>query len=161
MARRLSAPLTLYRIADTRYPLYSGRAAGQVGFRWNPRGMEVVYASTTYAGAMLEKLVHTGTGRLPVYQFLITISLPAGLRIEEVDRVGSLNTQPRWRRYAGSQRIGKQWFERGRTAVLLVPSVVYEGMNAIIDPVHADAARLTVSRPRQIRWDQRLFSENE
>ena len=48
--RRLSAPLTLYRIADRRYPLYSGHAAGQVGFRWNPREIEVVYASVTYAG---------------------------------------------------------------------------------------------------------------
>ena len=155
MARRLSAPLTLYRIADRRYPLFSGRAAGQMGFRWNPRGVEVVYASVTYAGAMLEKLVHTGTGRVPRYQVVVTISAPAGLRVEEVVPA----SHPQWRRYAVSQRIGRQWFERGQTAILLVPSVVYEGLNAIINPAHPDAARLAISRPRQVRWDERLFSE--
>lgn len=154
MARRLSAPLTLYRIADRRYPLFSGRAVGQVGFRWNPRGVEVVYASVTYAGAMLEKLVHTGTGRVPGYQVVVTIAVPAGLRVEEVEPA----SLPGWKRYAVSQRIGRQWFERGQTAILLVPSVVYEGQNAIINPAHPDAARLTISRPRQVRWDKRLFS---
>lgn len=155
MARRLSAPLTLYRIADRRYPLFSGRAAGQMGFRWNPRGVEVVYASVTYAGAMLEKLVHTGTGRVPGYQVVVTISVPAGLRVEEVDPA----SHPGWRRFAVSQRIGRQWFERGQTAILLVPSLVYEGQNAIINPAHPDAARLMVSRRQQVRWDKRLFSE--
>lgn len=155
MVRRLDAPLTLFRIADRRYPLFSGRAAGEVGFRWNPRGVEVVYASVTYAGAMLEKLVHTGTGRVPRYQVVVTISVPAGVRVEEVDPA----SHPGWRRFAVSQHIGREWFERGQTAILLVPSVVYEGLNAIINPAHPDAARLTVSRPRQVRWDKRLFSE--
>ena len=155
MARRLSAPLTLYRIADRRYPLFSGRAAGEAGFRWNPRGVEVVYASVTYAGAMLEKLVHTGTGRMPSYQVVMTISVPAGIRVKENDPASHSG----WQRYAVSQRIGKQWFERGQTAILLVPSIVYEGQNAIINPAHPDAARLKVSRPRQVRWDKRLFSE--
>ena len=152
--RRLSAPLTLYRIADRRYPLFSGHAAGQVGFRWNPRGIEVVYTSVTYAGAMLEKLVHTGTGRMPARQMVITISVPAGVRVEELDPA----LHPGWHRYAVSQRIGRRWVEQRRTAILLVPSVVYEGHNALINPAHPDAASLTVSRPRQIRWDKRLFS---
>lgn len=155
MARRLSVALRLYRIADRRYPLFSGRAAAQAGFRWNPKGAEVVYASVTYAGAMLEKLVHTGTGRVPASQAVVTISAPAGMRVEEVDPV----LHPGWRQYAASQDIGKQWLERRQTAILLVPSVVYEGQNAIINLAHPDAARLTVSRPRQVRWDKRLFSE--
>lgn len=149
-----SAPLTLYRIADRRYPLFSGDAAGQVGFRWNPRGIEVVYASVTYAGAMLEKLVHTGTGRTPTHQVLITISVPAGVRVEELDPA----LHPGWRRYAVSQRIGRRWVEQGQAAILLVPSIVYEGHNALINLAHPDAASLTVSGPRQVRWDKRLFS---
>ena len=153
--RRLSAPLTLYRIADRRYALFSGRAAGQAGFRWNPKGIEVVYASVTYAGAMLEKLVHTGTGRVPLHQALVTISVPTGMRVDEVDPA----LHPGWRRHAVSQRIGKRWFERGQTAILLVPSVVYEGQNAIINTFHPDCAKLTISRPRPLRWDRRLFSE--
>ena len=152
--RRLSAPLTLYRIADRRYPLFSGHAAGQVGFRWNPRGIEVVYASVTYAGAMLEKLVHTGTGRMPTHQGVITISVPAGVRVEELDPA----LHPGWRRYAVSQRIGRRWVEQGQAAILLVPSIVYEGHSALINPAHPDAARLSVSSPRQVRWDKRLFS---
>ncbi len=115
----------------------------------------MAYASVTYAGAMLEKLVHTGTGRMPRYQVVVTISVPASTRVEEVNPA----LRPGWRRYAVSQRIGRQWFEGGQTAILLVPSIVYEGQNAIINPAHADAARFTVSRARQVRWDKRLFSE--
>ena len=155
MVRRLSAPLTLYRIADRRYPLFSGHAAGQVGFRWNPRGIEVVYARVANAGAMLEKLVHTGTGRMPRHQVVITISVPAGVRVEELDPA----LHPGWRRYAVSQRIGRRWVEQGQVAILLVPSIVYEGHNALINPAHPDAASLTVSSPRQVRWDKRLFSD--
>ena len=153
MARRLSAPLTLYRIADRRYPLYSGRAAAEVGFRWNPKGVEVVYASLTYAGAMLEKLVHLGIGRVPRYQVVVTVSIPAGIRVEEVDPA----RHPGWRQAAVSSRIGKDWFDQGDTAILLVPSVVFEGQNALINPSHPDAARFAVSRPRPVRWDRRLF----
>lgn len=155
MARQLDAPLTLYRIADRRYPVYSGRAAAEIGFRWNPKGIEVVYASLTYAGAMLEKLVHTGTGRVPRHQVLVTITVPAAIRVDDVDPA----RHPGWRQVAVSRRIGRQWFERGDTAVLLVPSVVFEGQNALVNPAHADAARFTVSRPREIRWDRRLFLE--
>ena len=154
MVRRLSAPLTLYRIADRRYPLFSGHTAAQVGFRWNPRGIQINYAGVTYAGAMLEKLAHTGTGRMPKHQVLITNSVPAGVRVEELDPA----LHPGWRRYAVSQRIGRKWVEQGKSAVLLVPSIIYEGHNALINLAHPDAARLTVSNPRQVRWDKRLFS---
>lgn len=153
MARRLSAPLTLYCIADRRYPLYSGRAAAEVGFRWNPKGVAVVYASLTYAGAMLEKLVHTGTGRVPRHQVVVTVSVAAGIRVEEVDPA----ELPGWRRLAVSRRAGKQWFDRGDTAILLVPSVIFEGQNALINPAHPDAAKFVLSRPRPVRWDRRLF----
>ena len=152
--RRLSAPLTLYRIADRRYPLFSGRAAGQVGFRWNPRGIEVIYASVTYAGAMLARMIHTETGSMAKHQVLITISVPAGVRVEELDPA----LHPGWRRYAVSQRIGRRWVEQAQAAILLVPSIVYEGHNALINLAHPDAASLTVSRPRQVRWEKRLFS---
>lgn len=46
-----------------------------------------------------------------------------------------------------------------KKSILLVPSVVHEGLNAIVTPAHPDAARLTISRPRQVRWDKRLFAE--
>lgn len=155
MARRLSAALSLYRIADRRYPLFSGHAAGQIGFRWNPKGIEVVYASVTLAGAMLEKLVHTGTGRVPQHQVVVTITVPAGMRVDEIDP----DAHPERRRFAVSQRIGKRWFLRRETAVLLVPSVVFEGQNAVINPLHPDASRLRISRPRAVRWDKRLFAD--
>ncbi len=155
MVRRLDKPLVLYRIADRRYPLFSGYAASQAGFRWNPKGIEAVYASLSYAGAMLEKLVHTGTGRVPGFQVAMTITAPPGTRVEEFDP----DDHSGWRRYTVSQRIGRQWVERARSAILLVPSVVFDGQNAIINSRHPDISRFSVSKPHPVLWDKRLFAD--
>lgn len=155
MARRLEQPLVLYRIADSRFPIFSGRLAAESGFRWNPKGVEVIYASCSYPGAMLEKLVHTAIGTIPKHQVVATIALPTGLMIETIDPP----EHPHWKEYGISQALGREWMPAAKTAVLLVPSIVFEGQNALINPLHPDANRLTVSDPRPVDWDVRLFSK--
>ena len=45
-----------------------------------------------------------------------------------------------------SQAFGKAWIEQGRSALLLVPSVVTAGRdtNVVVNPNHPDAARILV-----------------
>ena len=76
-------PLTAYRIADGRRPIFDGTGALLVGGRWNSPGRSVIYAAASYAAAMLERLVHAGTGRIPKKQRVVVITIPARVSREE------------------------------------------------------------------------------
>jgi RES domain-containing protein len=147
----------LYRIADSRFTPESGEGARVYGGRWNSPGRAVVYACTTFAGAMLEKLVHTGR-TIPKHQVCITFDCPDDVPVTELDP----KTIPGWRDADTivSRRAGDAWLLSARTAILLVPSVVFDvERNALINPAHADTARIRVANIEAIRWDDRLFSQ--
>jgi RES domain-containing protein len=116
----------------------------------------VIYAALSYAGAMLEKLVHTGTGSVPRQQVAIEILIPESVEIEEV--TGS--QVPGWDRpdLIASRRYGDRWHAEQRTAVLVVPSVVSRrDRNVLINQDHPEFHLIRASRPRPVLWDQRLF----
>jgi RES domain-containing protein len=145
----------LYRIADSRFYPESGEGARVYGGRWNSPGRAVIYACTTYAGAMLEKLVHTG-GQIPKHQVCVTFEYPDDLPVTRLDE----ENIPGWRDgdFKVSRRAGDAWLTAVQTSILLVPSVIFDvERNALINPVHADAKRIRTSSMEPIRWDDRLF----
>ena len=151
-------PLRLVRVCKARYPAFDGTGAALYGGRWNSPGAPVVYASDSYAGALLEILVHAGTDELPGPHHAVRIDVPADVLVERV-RPDAL---PGWN--GAGERVaraaGDRWRAAGRSAVLLVPSVVAapHDWNAVIDPLHPDAARLHVSESSPVDWDRRLFA---
>ena len=66
-----------WRIADGRFDPFSAIGASLVGGRWNSPGLGVIYASCTFAGAMLECLAHAGIGRVPRNHVAVDIVIPA------------------------------------------------------------------------------------
>src|SRR3546814_17202139 len=121
--RRLAAPMRCYRIGDPSgaYPVYGAEGARRVGGRWHDRGDAVIYASRHYSTAMLERLVHWG-GQLPPNQHFVEITIPAGTSYE----VFPAEHHPEWFRPDGepARRSRPGWYDQGRSAVLVVPSVV-------------------------------------
>ena len=83
MASRHSGPLRAFRIADMRHTIFDGSGALLHGARWNSPGRLVIYAAETYAGAMLEILVHA-SGSVPRSQGYVQIEIPAGMPVEEI-----------------------------------------------------------------------------
>jgi RES domain-containing protein len=146
-----------WRIADRRHSLFDGTGAQLFGGRWNSPGRALIYAAQTYAGALLEVLVHAGIGRVPATLAWITIAIPASVAVEELTPSGL----PGWdaEDQSASRAFGDAWLESRRSAVLLVPSMVTQGMerNVLINPAHADFAAIGASRPADVRWDRRLF----
>jgi RES domain-containing protein len=71
---------------------------------------------------------------------------------------------PGWERSdrAASQTYGDAWYDSGRTAVLIVPSVPTMGReyNALISQSHPSFAQITSGRPRPVVWDARLFASD-
>jgi RES domain-containing protein len=146
-----------YRIADSRHAPESGEGARLHGGRWNSPGRAVIYACETQTGAMLEKLVHTN-GRMPKHQVCVTFEAPDSLEVTTLDA----RTVKDWAAadMIASRKAGDAWLEKAETAVLRVPSVVFDvERNVLINPAHADFRKIKVVGTEPVRWDQRLFEE--
>lgn len=147
----VTSPVTLYRMCDLRYDPLSGAGASIVGGRWNPRGMEVVYAAEHFGCALLERLVQISASILPYRQRLCLITLPLGSEIATVEVEDILNeAETKW--------LGRSWLESVESLALRVPSAVappYE-FNFLLNPRHPDFARLDSDPALPISWDERL-----
>lgn len=144
-----------FRIADMRRTIFDGTGAMLHGARWNSPGRRIIYAAETYAGALLEILVHA-TGRVPRSQGYVRIEIPAALTIEEV----APGDVPRWDTlsFESARRFGDRWYDERRTAVLMVPSVVtLPERNVLINQEHPDFGKIRASEPLPVRWDARLW----
>ena len=146
-----------YRIADARHPIYDSTGAMLCGGRWNSVGQRAIYAAETYAGAMLEVLVHANLAVPPKHHQVVRITIPDEVTIETL----SASDLPGWDAESGkaARSFGDRWLQEARSAILRVPSVVTDGReyNVLINPLHHQAALIKASEPEPVRWDIRVF----
>lgn len=146
-----------FRIADRRFPIFDGTGARLVGGRLNSPGRPVIYAAETFAGAVLEVLVHANLGRVPRTHAVVEIAIPDAIIIDIV----APKDLPGWdaEHQTPSRAYGDRWLDERRTAVLLVPSVVTRGRehNVLLNPEHPSFKAITASKPQEVVWDERLF----
>jgi RES domain-containing protein len=147
---------TLYRVGRAIYPLFDGSGAARFGSRWTSPGKPAIYAAGSYAGALMEVLVHARRTDLKRAYRCLVIHVPAALRIQTFDPDGLSD----WDApdYVASRIVGDYWTAKGESAVLSVPSVVGHPheRNYIINPQHRDARRLRLEKPHPVVWDERL-----
>lgn len=141
----------------SRQDSFSGEGARRVAGRWNGEGRALVYAAESLALAALEKLVHLGREGLGPRFASYRVDIPASVRTTTL----ALDELPRtWREYpapAETRALGDAWLAAGRTAVLVVPSVVIPSeTNFLLNPAHADFAKLRISGPEPFSFDARL-----
>lgn len=149
--------MQIFRIGDSRHAIWDGTGAALVGGRWNSPGRPVIYGSLSYACAMLEILVHANIGRIPGTQRFLVAEVPKSISVER----HNASALPAGWNADGSpsaRQFGDQWLLQARTAVLLMPSVIATlEWNALVNPLHPDAAKIKVSESQKVIWDQRLF----
>lgn len=149
--------LRLYRIADTRHSIWDGTGAFLMGGRFNGPGKPLIYAAHSYSCAMLEVLAHTNIGSIPPTQAYVEASVPDELAVE-TRTADDLPDGWDGKDLRVARAFGDRWLNEARTVILFVPSVVARvDFNALVNPLHPDAAKITVSAPRPVLWDQRLF----
>ena len=98
---------------------------------------------------MLAKLLKVPC-ELPPCQHFVEIMIPAGASYEVVTEA----TVPDWyeRGGASARAFGSGWLEEGRSAILLMPSVVARvERNILINPAHPDAAGMRVCLETPVR----------
>ena len=152
-----------YRIG-TDTPAYeahdlSGKGAEITGGRWNEKGVAVVYAAESRSLACLETIVHLAAGGLPFNRYLVEISIPDPVwAAAEKETPESLpvgwDAEPASRT---SSSFGTKWLRRGRSAVLVIPSVIVpEECCVLVNPAHPDSASISAMKSRRWLYDPRL-----
>ncbi len=117
----------------------------------------MIYASDSFAGAILEILAHVTRPRtLPGPHHAVRIDFPDDL----VDEVPTTSI-PGWDTPESgvAARRGDRWLTDGRYAVLSVPSLPARpiGHTLAINQEHADIELISVSPPFPVPWDERVF----
>ena len=149
---------TVWRITTARFAAtaFLGEGARLYGGRWNPKGFALVYTAESRALALLEMMVQDAS--LSARYALIPAELPDTV---SVTLVGLADLPTDWRRLdrqGALQRIGRDWLESGRSAVLAVPSAVVPAeRNYLLNPRHPDFARIMVGEPEALDTDFRLM----
>jgi RES domain-containing protein len=79
----------------------------------------------------------------------------------EIEQIGPADV-PGWDRsdYGPSRAYGDLWYDSGRTAALVVPSLPAMGLerNLLINQRHPRFAEISHAAPRPVVWDARLFA---
>lgn len=147
-----------FRIVKKRHALtaFSGEGARAYGGRWNHPGIPMVYAAQTRALAALESLAHYGGAERRMAFVTFEIEIPGKLAIHV--EVAAL---PRnWRSdepSASTQGLGSEWQLSGRSAALVVPSVlVPQEFCVLVNPEHPDIDKIMVTYPEPFEFDSRL-----
>lgn len=151
--------VTGWRIVKRRYAdrAFDGEGARVHGGRWNSAGRRVVYVSESRALATLEILAGLRTPALIPAYVLIKLEFEEGVVTDLAKRKlpADWTASPPGN---ATQRIGDQWFDAMRSAVLRVPSAVVPGeFNFLINPLHRDFRNLKIGSPEQLYLDPRIL----
>src|SRR5688500_4174140 len=134
----------------------SGRGGLLFAGRWNRLGTPIVYTADHPATAMLETLVHLEWDRVPETYKLIQIDLPddsSSYRIDAADLPTAWRTDPNV-----TQAIGTDLFNRAEHLFIFIPSVlVPHAWNVLLNPLHADAGRCSITEVIESPFDARLI----
>ena len=116
----------------------SGIGAGLYGGRWNPKGINMVYTSSSIALASLEYLVHNyhllSTAEICLAKISIGKPMPI-LEYQSKDLPFGWNLP--MSQLDASQDIGKEFYLNGQNYILKVPSaVVPQEFHLLLNPLH-------------------------
>jgi len=142
----------------TQHLALDGRGGLFASARWHTRGREILYCAPNPATALLEVLVNSGVRDAQAFGgfHFLKLDIPDEIAIERVEEDQLL---PDWSRHLDLTRAwGDRWLREARSAALLVRSVlVPETYNLLINPRHAEAARIAPLAAFPYPLDPRLF----
>ncbi len=147
--------MEVFRITKARFAdrLYAPGIEG----RWNRKGEEVIYTSSSRSLACLENLAHKHErGGVTTYKTMV-IYIPDHWVAREV----SLDELPNhWNEislHEACQQIGSSWYSKAEMPLLKVPSaIIPEEFNYVLNARHADFKEAKIINTLAFRFDKRL-----
>jgi RES domain-containing protein len=152
--------MRVWRICREKYAAsaFSGEGARLFAGRWNPRGVAMVYCSTSLALAALELFVHLDPSVAPEDLVATAAEVPGDLESIPRRNIGDLPAGWRATENLALREMGTAWVESGESMALLVPSaIIDEGWNVLLNPAHADFALIRTEPPKPFHFDARMF----
>ena len=149
--------ITSWRVVNQDFiaQAFDGEGARLSGGRWNSAGHAVVYTSATTSLGLLEKMVHTDAGLLPLF-----ITIPVAFDSDLVETVGPEKLPANWLSLPVPielQRLGDEWADSQRSCIFEVPSVIVPHESIfILNPKHPDFATVEIGEPIGFDIDHRL-----
>lgn len=144
-----------YRIVSSKYPPISGSGTFRWGSRWISPGRHVVHAAESWSLAVLENLVHWQRIRLPPTLVCVPVDVPDSIGQEK--RLRTDLPEADSMDYAPFREIGDEWYDRGESAILWVPSLVSPvEFNLLMHQEHEDFDRIVVREALPVLIDPRL-----
>lgn len=150
--------ISAFRIVKKKWSAsaFDGEAAKYYPGRWNSRGTRMIYTASSRALAMLEVLVHVDSEDLIREHYSIfQVEFPDTCLRElgtPLPRDWKANPAP-----SSTKSIGDDWGVRKTSLVLAVPSVIVPAEHLyLINPDHADFAKMVVGLEQAVDFDPRL-----
>lgn len=141
----------------TRYPLLDGAGGIFASARWHTKGRRIIYVATSPAGALIEVLVglDLDPDEIPDAYHLLKVGIDEGLAERTVRDLSD-----DWRANVSVTRaIGDAWLDRGRTALLRVPSALIAATeNVLVAPARTSPAQLRILSDTSFVFDRRLLA---
>jgi RES domain-containing protein len=154
--------MRVWRICSERHAAtaFSGEGSRITSGRWNSEGVPVAYASEHLSLAALELFIHIDDEDEP--KDLVAVEAEIAISAEVVARQKAeivKRLEPSWRfNLTATRARGNEWFAAQHSLVMLVPSVVIEvEWNVLINPIHADFAKMKIVQQQSFRFDERMF----
>jgi RES domain-containing protein len=150
--------MTIYRITNSLYKEdISGIGAKMYGGRWNIPGYPALYTSECISLCVLEMLVNIS---LPESQFnfhLLQINIPDSF---EPVVIAKKKLKANWQDDENYTKfMGTEFLKNEQSLLLKIPSaVISEENNYLINPLHKEFKKVTISTSYPFKFDNRLFN---
>ncbi len=151
--------MIVYRFAHRKYAYeLSGTGARLKGGRWNPPGVDVLYASESISLALLEVLANAHTlEELQVIR-LMEIDIPASAECQDI-KLPSLKKD--WYHDIDyTQWMGQEILNTRKTLLCRCPSaIVHKENNYLINTKHPEFKKIKLLNTAEFYFDERLFKQ--
>jgi RES domain-containing protein len=151
--------MIVYRLSKKKFRNdISGKGAEIAGGRWNSIGNSILYTAENRALCTAEIAVHTPLGIVPKDYYLITIEIPKGSNILEVE----LSKLPKkWKTFPhlpSTKKVGDAFLSDNKFLIIKVPSAIIPGeFNFLLNPNHKDFKKVEIVKIEPFEFDKRLF----
>jgi RES domain-containing protein len=146
--------MRLWRISN--HASLSGDGGLYASGRWHTRGRRVVYLADHPASALLEVMVHLEVDAedMPRDYQLLGVDVPDDIPAAFMGLPDGWSDD-----IATTRALGDAWLREGSSALLRVPSaIVPDARNYLLNPAHADAARIAIVESQRAAFDPRLMA---
>lgn len=146
--------MLLYRIAKKAFiEDISGYGANLYGGRWNEKGYNTLYTSSSLALCMCETLVHCDKSIIPSNMHFAEMEFPDELIPSDFTTI---------KEDEEASLVGTAWLKSKASVAIKVPSVILPAQynrdyNIILNPEHPDYKRLEIKTVVECPFDLRLF----